>query len=147
MTDINNVSYPISVVNKWSYPLALVAWRIPAGFPSPAEDYIEGEIDLNEQLIRHPHATFLMKVAGDSMIGAGIMPGSTLVVDRSIEPRHGSVVIAVIDGQLTVKRLYNKSGVVQLRPENTTYNPINISKEQDLVIWGVVTNVINQLPQ
>lgn len=147
MTDINNVSYPLPAVNRWSCPLLLVAWRIPAGFPSPAEDYIEGEIDLNEQLIQHPHATFLMKVSGDSMVGAGIMPGSTLVVDRSIEPRHGSVVIAVIDGQLTVKRLYNKSGVVQLLPENTSYRPINISKEQDLVIWGVVTNVINQLIQ
>lgn len=147
MIDTNNVSYPISSVNKWSCPLTLVAWRIPAGFPSPAEDYIEGEIDLNEHLIQHPHATFLMKVSGDSMIGAGIMSGSTLVVDRSIEPRHGSVVIAVIDGQLTVKRLYNKSGVVQLRPENTAYNPINISNDQDLVIWGVVTNVINQLMQ
>ena len=147
MTDTNNVSYPLPAVNRWPCSLALVAWRIPAGFPSPAEDYIEGEIDLNEQLIQHPHATFIMKVSGDSMVGAGIMPGSTLVVDRSIEPRHGSVVIAVIDGQLTVKRLFNKSGVVQLRAENPAYKPIKISKEQDLQIWGVVTNVINQLVQ
>lgn len=111
MTELNNVSYPAPAVNRWSCPLSLVAWRIPAGFPSPAEDYIEGEIDLNEQLIQHPHSTFLMKVSGDSMIGAGIMPGSTLVVDRSLEPRHGNVVIAVIDGQLTVKRLFNQFGV------------------------------------
>lgn len=147
MTDINNVSYPLPAVNKWSCPLSLVAWRIPAGFPSPAEDYIEGEIDLNEQLIQHPHATFLMKVSGDSMIGAGIMPGSTLVVDRSLEPRHGNVVIAVIDGQLTVKRLFNQFGVVQLQPDNPSYKPIKVSKEQDLVIWGVVTDVINHLRQ
>lgn len=147
MTENANVSYSASAVNRWSCPLPLVAWRIPAGFPSPAEDYIEGEIDLNEQLIQHPHSTFLMKVSGDSMIGAGIMPGSTLVVDKSLEARHGSVVIAVIDGQLTVKRLFKKSDVVQLRSENPAYKPIKISKEQDLVIWGVVTNVINQLAQ
>ncbi|MEH6633431.1 MAG: translesion error-prone DNA polymerase V autoproteolytic subunit [Halopseudomonas aestusnigri] len=127
------------------FPLPLFASKVPAGFPSPAEDYIEGSLDLNEQLIPHPHATFLLKVSGDSMIGAGIMPGGMLVVDRSVEVRHGKVVIAVLDGQLTVKRLYKRQGEIRLMSENPNYKPIKISDEQDLQVWGVVTNVINPL--
>ncbi|WP_419902170.1 LexA family protein [Kiloniella sp.] len=127
------------------FPLPLYASKIPAGFPSPAEDYMECQLDLNDRLIQNSHATFLLKVSGDSMIGAGIMSGGTLVVDRSIEPAHGKVVIAVIDGQLTVKRLFKKRGVIKLMPENPKYAPLLISDEQDLQIWGVVTNVINPL--
>ena len=126
-------------------PLVWFASKVPAGFPSPAEDYMEGRVDLNEELIQHPHATFLLRVSGDSMIGAGIMPGGTLVVDRSIEPVHGKVVIAVLDGQLTVKRLYKRQGQIKLMSENPNYRPIKVSDEQDLKIWGVVTNVINSL--
>lgn len=127
------------------FPLPLYASKIPAGFPSPAEDYIEGQLDLNEQLICNPNATFLLKVSGDSMVGAGIMSGGMLVVDRSIEARHGKIVIAVLDGQLTVKRLYDRGGKIQLCSENPKYQPIRISREQDLQIWGVVTNVITKL--
>ncbi len=145
MTEINSISYIGQAVIGSYCPLPLLVSNVPAGFPSPAEDYIEGQIDLNEKLIRHPHATFLMKVSGDSMTGAGIMSGSTLVVDRSVEPRHGNVVIAVIDGQLTVKRLFKQRGVIKLKPENPNYPPIDISDEQDLQIWGVVSDVINHL--
>ncbi|WP_120498933.1 LexA family transcriptional regulator [Kiloniella sp. EL199] len=126
-------------------PLPLYAFRIPAGFPSPAEDYMEGKLDLNEELIDCAEATFFMRVSGDSMIGAGIMPGGMLVVDRSIEARHGKIVIAVVDGQLTVKRLYDRGGKIQLCSENPKYQPIKVSREQDLQIWGVVTNVITKL--
>ncbi|MCZ4283098.1 translesion error-prone DNA polymerase V autoproteolytic subunit [Kiloniella laminariae] len=145
MTKTNSISRIRQAFIGSYCPLLLLASNVPAGFPSPAEDYIEGQIDLNEQLIRNPHSTFLMRVSGDSMIGAGIMTGSTLVVDRSIDPRHGNVVIAVIDGQLTVKRLYKQSGIIQLKPENPEYQVITISGEQDLQIWGVVTNVISSL--
>ncbi|WP_026261538.1 LexA family protein [Kiloniella laminariae] len=141
-----SIALYIGQINRASHmPLPLYASKVPAGFPSPAEDYMEGRLDLNERLIQHPHATFLLKVSGDSMIGAGIMPGGMLVVDRSIEPVHGKIVIAVLDGQLTVKRLHKKHGVIRLMPENNQYRPITISDEQDLEIWGVVTNVINCL--
>jgi DNA polymerase V len=126
-------------------PLPLYAFKVPAGFPSPAEDYMEGKLDLNEELIDCEEATFFMRVSGDSMIGAGIMPGGMLVVDRSLEARHGKIVIAVVDGQLTVKRLYDRGGRVQLCSENPKYQPIKISRGQDLQIWGVVTNVITKL--
>ncbi|WP_085908261.1 LexA family protein [Kiloniella majae] len=125
--------------------LPVYAFKIPAGFPSPADDYLECRIDLNEELIEHPHSTFILNVSGDSMIGAGIMPGGKLVVDKSIEPSHGKIVIAVIDGQLTVKRLYKRRGVIKLMPENPKYSPLIVKQEQDLLIWGVVTNVINPL--
>ncbi|WP_417455604.1 LexA family protein [Kiloniella sp.] len=126
-------------------PLPLYAFRIPAGFPSPAEDYMEGTLDLNEELVDCAEATFFMRVSGDSMVGVGIMPGGMLVVDRSLEARHGQIVIAVLDGQLTVKRLYDRGGYIKLCSENPKYQPIKISREQDLQIWGVVTNVITKL--
>ena len=130
---------------RGSLPLPLYAFRIPAGFPSPAEDYMEGKLDLNDELVNCEEATFFMRVSGDSMIGAGIMPGGMLVIDRSLEARHGKIVIAVVDGQLTVKRLYDRGGRVQLCSENPKYQPIKISREQDLQIWGVVTSVITRL--
>ncbi|MFD2205360.1 LexA family protein [Kiloniella antarctica] len=126
-------------------PVPFFAFKVPAGFPSPAEDYIEGYFDLNERLSINFNATFLLKVSGDSMIGAGIMPGGMLVVDRSLEVRDGKIVIAILDGQLTVKRLYKRLGKIMLMSENPNYKPIKISDEQDLQIWGVVTNVINPL--
>ena len=95
--------------------------RITAGFPSPAADYEEGKLDLNDYLIKNPPATFIVRVAGDSMTGAGIHEGDLLIVDRSIEPAHNKVVIAIVDGQLTVKRLKIKQGKLSLEPENDNY--------------------------
>jgi len=115
---------------------------IQAGFPSPAEDHIEKTLDLNELLIRHPQATFFVRVSGDSMKGAGINDKDVLIVDRSIEPVHGRIVIAVLDGELTVKRLHRQNGTILLCPESPDFKPIEIKKESDLQIWGVVTNVI-----
>lgn len=125
------------------YQLPLYASSVRAGFPSPADDYIERHLDLNSHLIKHPAATFFVTASGDSMIGAGIASGDMLVVDRSLEAGHGKIVIAAINGELTVKRLSRVAGRVQLLPENDKYPPIEITAEEDLVIWGVVTHVIH----
>lgn len=118
---------------------------VEAGFPSPAEDYVEGSLDLNEYLIKHPAATFFVRVSGDSMINAGIFPGDILIVDRSLEPIDKKIVIAVLDGELTVKRLRYRGRVPSLEPENENYSTIIISEEMSFEIWGVVTNVIHKV--
>lgn len=118
---------------------------VEAGFPSPAEDYIEGNLDLNKHLIKHPAATFFVRVSGDSMINAGIYPGDILIIDRSLEATDKKIVIAVIDGELTVKRLRYKDKLVFLEPENDVYRPIEITKEMFFEVWGVVTNVIHKV--
>jgi DNA polymerase V len=119
--------------------------RISAGFPSPADDYIETALDLNTYLIRNPAATFMVRVSGDSMTGAGISDGDILVVDRSEEPANGKIVVAVLDGELTVKRLVRKDGQILLAPENPRYRPIAVAAEQDLHIWGVVSGVVRRI--
>ena len=126
-------------------PLPLYAARVAAGFPSPADDYIEGKLDLNQHLVKHPAATFFVRVEGDSMIGAGIHSGDILVVDRSLRPRHGKIVIAVLDGELTVKRLEQRNGILRLLPENNSYPIVEITDAMDFTIWGVVTNAIHAL--
>lgn len=125
-------------------PLPLYSSHVQAGFPSPADDYIECNLDLNHHLIQHPAATFFVRATGDSMIQAGIQSGDMLIVDRSLEPAHGKIVIAAIDGELTVKRLSCKEGQVQLVAENPNYPPLDITAAQELVIWGVVTHVIHE---
>ena len=127
------------------YALPIFLGRLPAGFPSPADDYIEGKLDLNRHLIKHPAATFFVRVTGDSMIGAGIHSGDLLVVDRSLEPADKNVVVAVLDGELTVKRLSKQNQVLRLLPENLNYEPIEITPQQTIEIWGVVTSVIHSL--
>jgi DNA polymerase V len=117
---------------------------VPAGFPSPAEDYLEGGLDLNEYLVRNPAATFMVRVSGDSMIGAGIQDGDVLVVDRSIEPAHGRIVVAVLDGELAVKRLHLRDGECRLVSENRAYKDIRVGPEQDLHVWGVVAAVVRR---
>lgn len=124
-------------------PLAFFTSRVEAGFPSPADDYLEGALDLNEHLIRHPAATFFLRVSGDSMTGAGIYPGDILIVDRSLPPADGRIVIAVVDGELTVKRLHRRRGRIRLVPENPRYPTIEITAEQDLRVWGVVVHAVH----
>jgi DNA polymerase V len=125
----------------------LVQQQIAAGFPSPADDYLKAEtpLDLNEHLIKHPAATFFVRVRGDSMTGCGIFPDDILIVDRSLEATHRKVVIAVLNGELTVKRLHKSGGRVMLMPENPGYKPIVIEDDMELEIWGVVTCVIHRL--
>ncbi|SDG95149.1 DNA polymerase V [Paraburkholderia phenazinium] len=119
--------------------------RVPAGFPSPAQDHTQRRIDLNEVLVLNPLSTFLFNVEGDSMKGAGIQHGDKLVVDRSIEPKHGLVVLACVDGEFTVKRLYRRAGIVKLVPANPAYEPIVFSDGQEMSVWGVVTWNLRQV--
>lgn len=123
----------------------LIGTSIPAGFPSPAQDYIEGTLDLSEHLIRHPAATFFMYADGYSMIGAGITPGDLLIVDRAIEPVNNKIVVAIVDNELTLKRLKIDKRQYWLVPENDEFEPICITEDMDFIIWGVVTYVIHQL--
>lgn len=125
--------------------IPLLLSPVSAGFPSPAEDFIEESLDLNKHLIKNKPATFLVRAEGDSMIDVGIHSKDILVVDRSLEPRNGKIVIAVIDGELTVKRISTKGGKLYLMPENKSYKPIKIEKHSDFIVWGVVTNVIHKL--
>lgn len=118
---------------------------IKAGFPSPADDFMEDRLDLNEHLIDHPAATFFVRVSGDSMVDAGIHDGDILIVDRAIEPVDGKIVIAVLDGQLSVKRLRKQNGKVFLKPENDDYGVMEITEENDLRVWGVVNHVIHSV--
>jgi DNA polymerase V len=129
--------------NESYVELPLYAHKVVAGFPSPADDYIETTLDLNDRLIRNKAATFLLVVEGDSMKKAGIKDGDILVVDRSIPPSDGKIVIAALDGELTVKRLSMKSTGTWLVPENDDYPPIAVREEADIVIWGVVTATIS----
>lgn len=117
--------------------------RVRAGFPSPADDHIEAKLDLNQYLVKHPAATFFVRVEGDSMINAGIHENDILVVDRSLKPGHGKIVIAVINGELTVKRLNISQNEIVLLPENEQYPAIQVDESMEFNIWGVVTNVIH----
>ena len=119
--------------------------KVAAGFPSPAEDYVEGSLDLNTYLVKHPAATFFVRVTGDSMIGAGIHPDDLLIVDRSLEPADKKVVIAVVEGDITVKRFRRRGGRVFLEPENDAYAPLEVTDGMAFEVWGVVTSVVHPL--
>ena len=120
--------------------------RVSAGFPSPADDYVESAIDLNREIIKHPSATFCVRAAGDSMIDAGIRPNTTLIVDRMIETKSGDVVIARIGDEMCVKELFidEEDGTILLLPRNDNYHPIEITEEMDFEIWGKVIYSFNQ---
>ena len=118
--------------------------RVQAGFPSPADDHLEDTLDLNTHLIQHQEATFFVKAQGDSMIGAGIHQGDILIVDKSLTPKSGKIVIAVVDGEFTVKRLHKYKGNITLKAENPEFKDIKIRGTDELIIWGVVTSVIHQ---
>ena len=128
---------------KTALELPLYLATAPAGFPSPAEDYIDKKIDLNEHLVRHPAATFFVRVDGDSMRDAGVASGDILVVDRALEAKDGSIVVAALDGELTVKRLKRVAGQWHLAAENADYPTLPIG-ENDCEIWGVVTTSIRR---
>ena len=115
---------------------------VPAGFPSPAADYIEERIDLNQLLVKTPSATFFVKVEGESMVDAYIPPKALLVVDRSADPVNGDIIVAVINGEFTVKRLLKTHAGIFLTPENKKYKPLKIEADMDFMVWGVVTKII-----
>lgn len=124
-------------------PLFLV--KCPAGFPSPAADYVESGLDLNDYLIKHRASTFLFDVSGDSMRNAGIFDGDKIIVDRAVEARHGSVVVAILNGEHTVKRLHISRDGIELRAENPRYAPICIGMEEELHVFGVVVGVVRKM--
>ena len=125
--------------------LPLYLSPVKAGFPSPAEDYVDRKLDLHEYLVHNRAATFFLRAQGDSMLGAGIHDGDLLIVDRSIEAGHDRVVIAALDGELTVKRLVRRKGRVLLAPENPDYPEFDITEREYVHIWGVVTYVVHKL--
>lgn len=142
LSEIENI---LRCVQHKFYRLPFYQHAISAGFPSPADDEMAEKFDLNELLIKHPSATFFLRVAGSSMIKAGIHHNDILIVDRSVEAKNGKIVIAAVNGELTVKRLFIEGDRIQLIAENDSYRPIDITGDKELHIWGVVTNVIHSV--
>ena len=135
---------PIPFARRKSLKLPLFSAKVQAGFPSPADDHLERSIDLNEELIRNPASTFFVRVKGESMRDAGIHTGDILVVDRSLTPSDRRIVVAMIDGEFTVKRFRTLEGKVFLEAANEKFPRIELSGDQELVVWGVVAFVIHQ---
>ena len=135
----------VSILTPTNSPLELpiVTSKVPAGFPSPAEEYLGDTLDLNQIMVDNPTATFFARVQGDSMT-ITIFPEDILVVDRSVSPKHGSVVVAIINNEFTVKRLNMNDGLT-LVSDNPNYEPIRITGEMDLTVWGVVTGISRKL--
>ncbi len=117
---------------------------LPAGFPSPADDYLERQLDLHELLVEHPEATFFVRIEGDSMIGAGMHSGDILVVDRSLTASDGKIIVALLGGEFTVKRLQKRGQKICLAAENPRYRPLEVTEDSDFQVWGVVTYVIHR---
>ena len=115
---------------------------IKAGFPSPAQDYMESAIDLNKELIKHPASTFYGRVKGDSMIDANVHDGDILVIDKSLEPQNGDMAVCFIDGEFTIKYIRLEKDVIWLEPANENYEPIKVTIENDFLNWGIVTYCI-----
>jgi DNA polymerase V len=138
------ISTPIPFEKRTSLRLPLVSANVEAGFPSPADDHLERSIDLNEELVRNPAATFYVRVKGESMRDAGIHPGDLLMIDRSVIPADRQIVVAMIDGEFTVKRFRKQNGKITLEAENPDFQPIEVGEDQELTIWGAVTYIIHQ---
>jgi DNA polymerase V len=130
--------------NPTELSIPIFTSRVQAGFPSPADDHLEDALDLNTHLIHHKEATFFVKAQGDSMLGAGIQQGDILIVDKSLSAKSGKIVIAVVDGEFTVKRLHKYKRNITLKAENPDFEDIKIGGTDELIIWGVVTSVIHQ---
>lgn len=124
--------------------LPLIEALVPAGFPVPTPDAKDMPLNVHDYVVKNPSATYFVRVSGYSMVGAGIYPDDILVVDKSIEPRHGHIVVAAIDGDMTVKRLFRKDNKIMLMPENSRFRPIPVHDGQELDIWGVVTFVVHR---
>ena len=133
---------PASLQGTLAIPLA--SFTVSAGFPSPADDYLEGNLDLNEHLVRHPAATFYVRVSGDSMKGAGIVSGDLLIVDRAAAGSDGCVVVACLGDEFTLKRIIRKGSRTILQPENENFDPIEVTEDADCEIWGSVVYAIHR---
>lgn len=140
-----NVKSILKGTSNSSLQLPSFSAPVSAGFPSPADDLIDKKLDLNEALIAHPAATFFVRVQGESMKDAGILDDDLLVVDRSLTAKNGQVVVAVINGEFTVKKIKKDKNRLFLMPENKNFSPLEITEEMDFMIWGVVTYAIHSL--
>lgn len=138
------VMEPLRLVSSVPLVLPLASAKVHAGFPSPAEDYLCKRIDLNDVLVTHPQATFMFRVAGDSMRDEGIDDGDLLVVNRALKPRHGHIVVAAVDGEFAVKKLHLRAGRLKLKAANPTYPDIVPSECQTVEVWGVATSCIKR---
>jgi DNA polymerase V len=116
--------------------------HVPAGFPSPAEEYLDRPLDFNELLILHPAATFAVRVTGDSMTGAGIFPGDIAIVDRALTATDGAIILGILGGEFTIKRYRTKDGAAWLQPENEHYKRIPLTEDSEFQVWGVIKNSI-----
>lgn len=136
---------PVPFAARTSLVIPLVSASVEAGFPSPAEDFIEKRLDLNEALIRNPNSTFCVRVKGESMSDALILSGDVLIVDKSLEAQDRQIVVAQINGDFTVKRLRKSGGKVFLEPANAAFPPIEVTEDGDYpMVWGVVTFIIHK---
>lgn len=144
MPDVELIQVP-APLREPRFLLPVFSCLVPAGFPSPATDHLDGLFDLNKLLLRHPDATYLVRVTGESMAGAEIHAGDLLAVDKHLEADHGHVVVAVVDGECTVKQLVRKGEAWWLMPANPAYRPYEITEPDGLRIWGVVTHVLHEL--
>lgn len=141
----NLLAYTIPAVQLLPAELPLYGCPVPAGFPSPADDHQDAPLDLTRHLFRNPASTFLARVIGDSMTGSDIHAGDLIAVDRAQPPRNGSIVVAVVEGEHTVKRLRTQGGRTWLEPTNPAYQPLELLPETEVQVWGVVTHVIHSL--
>ncbi len=122
----------------------VLADAVPAGFPSPAEDYLDMDLNLHDYLVRNPAATFCVRVSGDSMMSANIKSGDVMVVDRALDPTNNSIVLAVLNGEFTVKRIKKRANELYLIADNEQYQPMKITKDVDFQVWGVITFIIHK---
>lgn len=134
----------VPLVGTTELSIPFIENTISAGFPSPAEDYLESGIDLNKELIRHPSTTFFGRVKGDSMCEAGIYEGDILVIDKSLEARNDDIAVCFIDGEFTLKTIKKEQDVVWLVPANAKYKPIKVTADNDFLIWGIVTSIVRK---
>ncbi|HBX51272.1 MAG: peptidase S24 [Bacteroidetes bacterium RIFOXYA12_FULL_35_11] len=125
--------------------LPLFTSKVSAGFPSPAEDYVDKNLDLNQYIVKHPAATFYIRVSGNSMEGAGIFNGDLLVIDRALEAKSNDIAVCVLNGEFTVKRILKKKDGLYLVPENPDFKPLKIAEEADFQIWGIVSYIIHKV--
>ena len=133
-----------AVDDEMASTIPMFSDAVQAGFPSPAKDHMDMDLNLNDHLVQNPSTTFCVKAIGESMKDAGIQSGDIMIVDKSLEPRNRSIVLAVIDGEFTVKRVNMNENELYLMPENNSFSPIKITKEMDFQVWGIVTYIIHK---
>ena len=149
MKKLNLINYNTELcfysISKKVLDIPFYQSNVPAGFPSPAENFMDLDLNLQDYLVQNPSATFCVRVTGDSMQNAGILSGDVMVVDRSLEPKNNTIVLAVLDGEFTVKRIQKKGEELFLKPENKDFKPIKVTEEMNFQVWGVVTHIIHKL--